>query len=255
MLDFPYTVDGEGPLIVFSYRLGKIAWGSLDEIKQTHTVVVIDWPKAQVDPALQISHGWFGPLVKKLGHERSALCTWSMGAPAAIRFAAKNPRELSQLILVDPAGLGSVPPRARAKYMPHAVITRLRGKPTRGYVRMLWRNWIHNRAVDSRSLEDAMWEFWSTPGAFTRNQQNIAQVVKTPLTDSLTNIQAPTLILTGRHSTVLGPALAESAAAALPIGDLKVFENSAHTLQLEEPEMFSTCVLEFLHQTTAREGF
>jgi len=103
--ELPYLIGGGGPLVVLSYTMGPLAWGNLERLAASCTVVVLDWPAAPLDFGVAASHYWLTPLAETLGFERAALCTWSLGTSSALRYAACRPPLLSHLILAEPAGL------------------------------------------------------------------------------------------------------------------------------------------------------
>lgn len=198
----------------------------------------------------RIELAWFEPLVRDLGRTQAALCAWSMAGPSAIEYAAERPAggTLDRLILVDVAGLGGDLPPLRWRDLPHLLLTQLRGRPTRGFVRRMWRHWVHRRDLDTAPLIEATYRFFrDEPGALLGPPDEDEDEAGESLSDLLTAIDLPTLVLVGRHSTVLGPEHGQVAAAKLPRGELVVFEHSSHTPQLEEPERFQQVVAAFMN--------
>ncbi|GJM45507.1 MAG: hypothetical protein DHS20C21_23490 [Gemmatimonadota bacterium] len=243
-----YLTGGDGPLVVFSHALGPMAWGSLEQLRRSCTVAIPDWERSTVPPRTMAELDWFEPLVTATGFDVAALCAWSMAGPAAIYFGAEPPACLSHLILVDVAGLGPDLPPLRLSEIPHLLLTRLRGYPTRGLVRTMWRNWVHEDNIDTRPFEEPTYRFF----------RDVARNLEDPtgddeddddeeeLIDILPDVQVPTLVLSGRHSTVLGPRHGKIAAALLPDGTHVVFDRSSHTLQLEEADRFQETLAAFL---------
>jgi pimeloyl-ACP methyl ester carboxylesterase len=189
--------------------------------------------------------GWFEALTAALGFERAALCAWSMAGPAAIHFAAAHPARLSRLVLVDVAGLGPGLPPLRWRDLPHLALSRLLGHPTRGVVRAMWNNWVRRGSVDTKPLEEATYRFFrdaaNAPVDPTGDDDDADTVI-----DVLPTVEVPTLVLSGRHSSVLGPRYGRAAAALLPLGEHVVLEESSHALQLEEPDEFQSALAAFV---------
>lgn len=75
------------------------------------------------------------------------------------------------------------------------------------------------------------------PGGFMRNLD---------LRSELENIKAPTLILAGRHDWICAPEFSQEIHALIPGSDLRIFEESAHTIASDEPESFFDAVAGFL---------
>jgi len=245
--DLTYLHGGEGPLIVLTHALGPVAWGPLDQLMGSCSVAVPVWEKCSIDIKTRIELEWFEPLVRDLGFEHAALCAWSMAGPAAIEYAADGPAPLSRLILVDVAGLRDELPPLRLRDLPHLFLTRLLGRPTRGFVRCMWRGWVRRRDLDTAPLIEATYRFFrDEPGALLGPPDEDDDHGES-LTDLLGSIDVPTLVLAGRHSNVLGPEHGQIAARKLPRGKLIVFEHSSHTLQLEEPITFQEAVAAFVN--------
>lgn len=246
-----YLRGGEGPLVVFSHALGPLAWGPLDRLMDSCTVAVPDWERSTVPANTMGGLDWFEELTASMGFQQAALCAWSMAGPAAIYFATGHPACLSRLILVDVAGLGSGLPPLRLRDLPHLVLTRLMGHPTRGLVRAMWRNWVRQEDVDTRPLEEATYRFF-------RDESNAPEDPSDEDEDTvievLPAVEIPTLVLSGRHSTVLGPRYGRTAAALLPLGEHIVFEESSHALQLEEPDKFQSALAAFVSGGSAESS-
>lgn len=239
-----YLRGGKGPLVVLSHALGPLAWGPVDRVMGSCTVAVPIWERSTVPANTRGELGWFEALATAMAFQQAALCAWSMAGPAAIYFAAARPPCLSHLILVDVAGLGPGLPPLKWRDIPHLALTRLLGHPTRGLVRAMWKNWIHRGNVDTKPLEDATYRFFrdqSAPEDPTDDDEDADTVI-----DVLPGVEVPTLVLSGRHSTVLGPRYGRAAAALLPHGKHIVFEESSHALQLEERDKFQDALSAFV---------
>lgn len=256
----PVLRTGDGPLVVCTHAFGPAAWGRLDRLASSFTVAVPIWQRATLDFQTSVTMRWFDPLLDLLGHERAALCAWSMAGPGAIAFAADSPSRLSHLVLVDVAGLAETAPRLRWRDLPHAILSAITRRPTRGFVRGLCRTWVHRRDLDTSALEEAAFAFFrSTPDALgapgggdDHDEDEDAdddEDVFDGLADELAEIEVPTLVVVGRHSTVLGPEHGASAAAAVKNGSLVVLDGSGHAPQLEEPDAFQDAILAFLERT------
>jgi pimeloyl-ACP methyl ester carboxylesterase len=244
--DMTYLHGGQGPLVVLSHAFGPAAWGSLELLRGSCTVAVPVWERCSISIGVRLAHGWFEPLVRDAGFKNAALCSWSMAGPTAIEYAAEQPAALTRLILVDVAGLGADLPPLQLGDLPHLFLTKLLGRPTRGFVRSMCRGWVHRKDLDTRPLIEATYRFFrGEPGALM-GPPNDDDEDGESLSDLLASINVPTLVLVGRHSTILGPEHGQIAAGRLPRGELIVFENSSHALQLEEPVRFQEAVAQFV---------
>jgi proline-specific peptidase len=70
--------------------------------------------------------------------------------------------------------------------------------------------------------------------------------------DRLAEIQAPTLITTGRYDEMVVP-IGEMMHARIPNSELRIFEESSHSAHAEEPELYAQVLRDFFRSTeTAR---
>jgi pimeloyl-ACP methyl ester carboxylesterase len=244
-----YVHGGKGPLVVLTHALGPLAWGTLDQLMDSCSVAVPVWERCSINIRARLAMEWFEPLVRDLGFAHATLCSWSMAGPTAIEYAAERPAALTRLILVDVAGLGSDLPPLRPGDLPQLFLTRLLGRPTRGFVRAMWRGWVHRKDLHTAPLIEATYRFFrDEPGALMGPPDDDDEDGES-LSDLLAAIDVPTLVLAGRHSHVLGPESGQMAAGKLPRGKMIVFEHSSHTLQLEEPSKFQEVVASFVNDT------
>jgi proline iminopeptidase len=75
------------------------------------------------------------------------------------------------------------------------------------------------------------------PGGFLRTLD---------LRPELGAIAAPTLILAGRHDWICAPEFSEEIHRLIPGSDLRIFEDSAHTISGDEPQKFLDSIAGFL---------
>ncbi|MGV0026235.1 alpha/beta fold hydrolase [Phormidesmis priestleyi ANT.L61.2] len=64
--------------------------------------------------------------------------------------------------------------------------------------------------------------------------------------DDLPKITAPTLIIAGRHDWICQPEFSEEMAKAIPNADLRIFENSGHSIRADEPEALLDAIAGFI---------
>jgi proline iminopeptidase len=64
--------------------------------------------------------------------------------------------------------------------------------------------------------------------------------------DQLHKITAPTLVIGGRHDWICAPEFSEEIAKLIPNSDLRIFENSGHSIRADEPEALLDAIAGFL---------
>jgi proline iminopeptidase len=65
------------------------------------------------------------------------------------------------------------------------------------------------------------------------------------LLPQLSQITAPTLVIGARHDWICAPEFSEAIAAAIPQAELKIFENSGHSIRADAPEALMAAIWEF----------
>jgi proline iminopeptidase len=66
------------------------------------------------------------------------------------------------------------------------------------------------------------------------------------IVDQLYKITAPTLVIGGKHDWICAPEFSEEIAKAIPNADLRIFENSGHSIRADEPEALMDAIAGFL---------
>lgn len=84
--------------------------------------------------------------------------------------------------------------------------------------------------------------------ADTHNQAFAGNLPNFDLTARLHEIQVPVLITVGRHDWITPVAASEQIAAGIPHAELVIFENSGHSPQIEENELWVATVRGFLER-------
>jgi pimeloyl-ACP methyl ester carboxylesterase len=163
-----------------------------------------------------------------------------MAGASAIAYAAAQPPELEKLVLVDVAGL--VEPELRR---PPAELAQAYSAVD--WARHCAARWVHEAGpvrdlVEALGLEHAS----RLPQALEKTLEANRKLRQAPPPMELEKIAVPTLVLAGRHSTVMGPQAAQRVAQRLQRGSVLLFEHSAHALALEEPERFQDVIAQFV---------
>jgi proline iminopeptidase len=66
------------------------------------------------------------------------------------------------------------------------------------------------------------------------------------LRPELSRITAPTLILAGRHDWICAPEFSEEIHRLIPGSDLRIFENSSHSIRVDEPQAMVDAIAGFV---------
>jgi proline iminopeptidase len=201
-------------------------------------------------------------LRQHLGLDTFVLLGTSYGGMVALAYAVKYPQNLSHLIAVVTS--------ANSRFLKRAQeIIAERGTPEQQEVcEKLWAGSFE----DDEELEDyydKMGPLYSLnydpEKAKQRSKRSIRSVdainegfggfLRTyDVMDQLHKITCPTLVIAGRHDWICPPDLSEEFAAHIPQADLRVFENSSHSVAADEPDLYLDTIRGFLaYNTNTRE--
>ncbi|MBN8871507.1 MAG: alpha/beta fold hydrolase [Rhodospirillales bacterium] len=180
----------------------------------------------------------------------------SYGGMVAMAQAARYPEAVSHLVLIVTAAHGGFVPKAQA-------FVRAHGTPDQQAVcETLWAGGFRT-APELQHYYEVMGPLYSRrfdPAAAATGR---ARAIHSPvplnrafapdgflrsfdLRPELSRITAPTLILAGRHDWICPPEFSEEIHALMPGSTLRIFENSSHSIRVDEPEALHAAVLEFV---------
>ena len=193
-------------------------------------------------------------IVEQYAHGNITLVGHSMGGAISLRYSEMYPQTVEKLVLVDVAG----------------VLHRL------AYSRQLMKGWLKSKmSDDSRvvSFADRMANKFLSKvepvvGPVSRfmddyviksdlidvGSSTISAVtlVHEDLTDALTSLKMPTLIIWGENDSIAPMRTAKVLKKYLPEAELKVIKNAAHVPMIDEHVKFNKILQKFLNENTAQ---
>jgi len=178
----------------------------------------------------------------------------SYGGMVGMAHAARYPESVSHLILVVTASHGGFIARARE-------IVESRGTPEqRRACEPLWAGTFKDVA-ELRHYYSAMGPLYSrrhdAAVAALGGQRTIYNVEPLnrafgdvlrhfDLRPELPRITAPTLVVAGRHDWICPPEFSEEIARLIPRAELRIFEESSHSIRSDEPQAFIDAIKGFV---------
>jgi branched-chain amino acid transport system permease protein len=175
--------------------------------------------------------------IRELGLDRPVLVGHSLGGAVAISLAARFPRLIRALVLVDSAApSGLVTPRDR-----HPVIEMMRTNRTvlaqalRAVVPTLADEVFFQSLVEDAARMAAP--------AWVGNAEALGRFDYRGRTASFTG---PVLVAWGRKDIIITEAMARETAAAFPDARLEIMEDIGHSVMAENPKRFVSILNQFL---------
>jgi len=243
---------GSGPPVVFLHGAYGLQWDPfLDNLSQSHTVYAPEHPgttPGAPDALKPLDNLWdlvlyYYELFDELGLDSPAVIGHSFGGMVAAEIAATNPERVSKLILIDPIGLwrddqpirnwmttsfGDLPKYLFAdQNLPLAQMMAAAARMTN----------LTDEQMDMQI--QIMWSAACT-GKF------VWPIPDKGLKKRIHRIQAPTLIVWGRQDGIALPVYADEFAGRIKNSRVELIDNAGHVPQMEQLEMVSKLVEEFM---------
>ena len=105
---------------------------------------------------------------------------------------------------------------------------------------------LYARIIDPALSEIGLRRAILSPEALNRAHGPAGFLRTFDLRQEITKITAPTLILAGRHDWICPPEFSEEIHRLIPGSDLRIFEDSAHSIGGDEPQKFLDAVSGFV---------
>jgi pimeloyl-ACP methyl ester carboxylesterase len=248
--DVEYWMGGRGAPVLFVHGFGTeavINWAAqLVPARRYFRVIAPDLPgfgrsqRVASDAAIALHVECVRDLLDHLGIERTHLVGHSMGGWISLAFAATYPERVDRLAVVDAAGL---------RFDPDMTLQRVLLPETPADVAgLIAANFQHPPWLPRFVLRDVLRVCRREAPTRTELLQQLVSGNEF-LDDALARISAPTLIAWGRSDVITPLALGERLAAGIHDAELVVFDDCAHSPNVERPRRFNALLFDFLRRT------
>jgi pimeloyl-ACP methyl ester carboxylesterase len=257
-----YESHGSGFPLVFAYGLGGNTgkWaGQVAAFSQHYRFIVwdprghgkSDSPPRLEQYGLQVSAGDLGGLLDHLGIDRAYVGGLSMGGGIATRFTMARPERVAALLIIDSASASGLPMSAAMRAMRERTIElcETQGMQAVADYAIQANPNLRTQAEASPEARDNLRQMY-----LTLNPTGYANTIRALLepdfpTERLSEIKAPTLVLVGEADPALEPA--RLTRSEIPGAQLVVIPGAGHLSNLDKPEAFNSCILDFLQKVAS----
>ncbi len=185
----------------------------------------------------------------------------SYGGIVGMAHAARYPDAVSHLILIVTAAHSGFIPRAQAIVAERGTDEQRRVSETlwaggfrsdaemREYYRIMGP--LYARRHDEMPAAAGRARATYTPDPLNRAFGPNGFLRRFDLRPGLARITAPTLILAGRHDWICPPEFSEEINRLIPGSELRIFEDSSHSIRVDEPEAMVAAITRFAADSPA----
>jgi pimeloyl-ACP methyl ester carboxylesterase len=185
--------------------------------------------------------------LQKLNLKKVSLAGCGLGAQIAWQFAAESPQRIDKLILLDAPGFEEKSTSLINWLASTPVINRSLWKVTpRAFVELSLQDVYADDALVSDSLVQRHFDLSLLPGHRKAFTDRASVRDNRPPIDLIEKITAPTLILWGAEDTRISPEHAYDFHKRIRGAVLKIYRNTGHWPQEENPEQSAIDVQAFL---------
>lgn len=185
-------------------------------------------------------------LLDRLKIKQTHIIGHSMGGYISQELAINHPERIGKLILANTAAVSS----QRNNSLFREISEQLgREGHSEAWIKR-WAYWLFSpNAFDDSAFIDVFvknslqYPYLQSRAGFQGQIEAIAQF---DTRDKLSKIQSKTLVIAGKEDILITPGEAETFAGHIPTSIFQLFDNLAHCIQMEKPELFVDAVLAFL---------
>ncbi|WP_283137460.1 alpha/beta fold hydrolase [Rhizohabitans arisaemae] len=190
-----------------------------------------------------------------IGAEKIIMAGGSYGGFIAMEYAIAHPDRVSALVLRDTSADNANEEAARRNALESARVELDMAKFLRIMDGTVWDDadmkecWTEILPLYDHNYDPSLTAVRADATPYHYRTHNFAFSVNQldyDLKPQLPSVTAPTLITVGRHDWVTPLACSETIAELIPNSTLAIFENSGHSPQIEEAELWDATVRDFL---------
>ena len=172
-----------------------------------------------------------------------ALCGLSMGGYIAFEIMRQAPERVIKLALLDTSAKPDTSERSAIR---RQLVARAEAEGLGTVSAALFPQWVHPRRVTDQALATGVANMAANTGVTHFARQMTAIAARADSRPGLAAIHVPTLVLVGRQDAATPVADAEEIVQGIVGSTLVVIEDCGHLTTLEQPDMVTTALLNWL---------
>jgi len=180
--------------------------------------------------------------------ERFTLIGLSLGGYVAFEIIRRQLHRLERLVLIDTTAVADHPARKAGRL---ADIAKVREGGIEALIPELPSRWFLPAHARKPELAKLMAEMARSVGARGQFNQQTAMLARPDSHEDLAKVSVPTLVMCGRQDPVTPLADHEAMAARVAGSRLRIIEDCGHLSTIEQPQVVSQVLAEWLRDTSA----
>jgi 2-hydroxy-6-oxonona-2,4-dienedioate hydrolase len=240
---FKYVEEGEGDVLMLLHGLfGALSnfFDIIESFKQTHKVVIPILPLYDL-PIEETTVGGYVDYVERFvafkGYDKVTVLGNSLGGHIALIYALANPDKINGVVLTGSSGLfesamGDTYPK-RGDYE---------------YIKKKAELTFYDPKFASKELVDELFDIVNDRNKVIRVLATAKSAIRQNLTEEVSKITAPTLLIWGNNDTITPPFVGEEFHKLIPNSQLLFIDKCGHAPMMEQPEEFNRYLGKFLNE-------
>ncbi len=241
---------GSNGNIVLIHGIGGFAerWSTvIPLLSKKYRVIALDLPGYGYSdkPSIDYTPEFFSKLVfdflDSIGIRKTNMIGTSLGGQIVAECAITQNKMIEKIVLVAPAGVMKSSTPTLDAYSMAALY------PSHDTVKTAYEMMTGSKKVTIEAIEEFIKRMTQPNAKMAFMSTILALKNAPPITDRLSNIVVPTLLIWGKHDTMIPVKYANDFVSSIKNSQLEIMENCGHTPHIEEPVKFSQIVLNFLN--------
>lgn len=240
---FKYVEEGEGDVLMLLHGLfGALSnfYDIIEHFKPTHKVVIPILPLYDL-PIDETTVGGYVHYVERFvafkGYAKVTVLGNSLGGHIALIYVLANPDKIKGVVLTGSSGLfesamGDTYPK-RGDYE---------------YIKKKAELTFYDPKFASKELVDELFDIVNDRNKVIRVLATAKSAIRQNLTEEVSKITAPTLLIWGNNDTITPPFVGEEFHKLIPNSQLLFIDKCGHAPMMEQPEEFNRYLGKFLNE-------
>ncbi len=242
---------GSNGNIVLIHGIGGFAerWSTvIPLLSKKYRVIALDLPgygysdKPSIDYTPEFFSKFVFDFLDSIGIRKTNMIGTSLGGQIVAECAITQNKMIEKIVLVAPAGVMKSSTPTLDAYSMAALY------PSHDTVKTAYEMMTGSKKVATEAIEEFIKRMTQPNAKMAFMSTLLALKNALPITDRLSNIIAPTLLIWGKLDMMIPVKYANYFASSIKNCQVEIMENCGHTPHIEEPAKFSQSVLDFLNQ-------